>query len=195
MTASLLATTGCQLHPRPTDAGADTLPAPTPALSFHISHMRIQMMPPADYLYASSHTSFDDISAPASQTIPALGKLVTSGTVQAAGPVLFVYHDPSENPSVPFDLEIGLPLRAAPASPIDGFTTRKLPAFRCATVIYRGPMKLLPKAYDKLIPEMIAAGLVPSNQTRESYLVWESPDSPNNVMEIEVGIDSGKRAK
>jgi hypothetical protein len=49
-------------------------------------------------------------------------------------------------------------------------------------------MKLLPKAYDKLIPEMIAAGLIPSDETRESYEVWESPDSPNNVVQIEVGI-------
>src|SRR5580692_7275448 len=42
----LLATAGCQLHPRPTDMGPDTLPpAPTPALPYHISDMRMQTLP------------------------------------------------------------------------------------------------------------------------------------------------------
>lgn len=101
--------------------------------------------------------------------------------------MLFVYHDPSENPAKPFDLEIGVPVRDAAGLPSE-FQVRNLPAFHCATLLYRGPLRLLNKAYEKLIPEMIKAGLVPSDETRESYIAWESPESKNNVVQIQVGI-------
>ena len=35
---------------------------------------------------------------------------------------------------------------------------------------------------------MIAAGLTPSNETLEEYLSWLSPESPDNVIQVQVGI-------
>ena len=120
-------------------------------------------------------------------TFPPCRSYAGSGKARADGPILLIYHDPSEDPAVPFDLDIGLPVRV-PAAVGNTFHVTVLPAFRCATAIFRGPMTFLPNAYNKLIPDMIAAGLVPSGETRESYVVWKAADSSENVVQIEVGI-------
>jgi len=185
--ALLSAAGGCQLHPRPVESETELPPGPAEAQSpFTLSHMHVQTMRATPWLYTSTRTSFIDMPGPASQAIARLRQLTASG-LRPAGPILFIYHDPTEDLAKPFDLDIGLPLRDTIAAPAD-LKIEMLPAFRCATVTFRGPLKFLPKAYDKLIPEMIAAGLVPSDQTRESYLGWEGPDSPNNVVLVEVGI-------
>jgi effector-binding domain-containing protein len=149
--------------------------------------MRVQMIAPLTFFYATSHTSFSQIIEPIMREIPVLQHLIASGQVKSSGPILLIYHDPSENLDARFDLDIGLPIRESRTA--DGeFHIRPLPTFRCATVIFRGPMKFLPAAYNKLIPDMIAGGLNPSGETRESYLVWKGASSPDNVVQIEVGI-------
>ena len=180
---------GCQLHNRAAEAGFDLPPTPSSGtLPYTVSSMHRQFVGPKNYLYVPAHVSFDDEASSIAPVVAAIKQLTSSGQISAADSMLLVYHDPSEDPSVPFDLEIGVPLRAVPAHLPDGFQLRTLPAFRCATLLYRGPLKLLNKAYDKLIREMIDRGLVPSEETRESYLVWEASDSPKNVVQIEVGI-------
>jgi len=179
---------GCQLHPHVVEASADLPPtAPSPALPYRVSEMRVQTVPAMTYLYSSTRTNFDELAEPASLAISTLKQLSVSGRVQSLGSILFIYHDPSEDPAEYFDVEMGLPVPEK-TSPPAGFSLRMLPAFHCARMIYHGPLALLPHAYDKLIRLMIAANLVPSEETRENYLVWEDAESLNNVIRIEVGI-------
>ncbi|HZL38609.1 MAG TPA: GyrI-like domain-containing protein [Tepidisphaeraceae bacterium] len=149
--------------------------------------MRVQTIGRTGFVYLATRTSMNDIAKPAGQMKTALGEAVSSGVLRPTGPMLFIYHDPSEDPAKPFDLEIGFPTDSENAPP-GQFKFRRLTPFRCATVIYRGPMKDIGQAYDRLIPQIIAARHVPSDQTRENYLSWKGPDSPNNVVQIEVGI-------
>ena len=209
--ALICAAGGCQLHPRPVEAGNEILPPPpTPAKPYQVSDMRIQTIGATTFVYSTIHTSFENMSAPTAERIASLKRAASSGQIGPTS-ILLIYHDPTENPAEPFDLDVGISVfdkRAAADQGLDdkkngnvgisvldmtttssAFKVRKLPPFHCATAKYRGPMRLLPRAYDTLIPEMIAAGLIPSQETRESYLVWESPDSPNNVVQIEVGIE------
>ncbi|HWE03193.1 MAG TPA: GyrI-like domain-containing protein [Tepidisphaeraceae bacterium] len=187
--ALAFAASGCQLHNRAADAGFDLPPAPSAAtLPYSVSAMHVQFVGGKAFLYSPARVSFNDEASAVAPVVASLKRLTATGQISPADSILLVYHDPSEDPAVPFDLEIGMPLRAAPTLPPPGFQVRPLPAFRCATLLYRGPLKLLNKAYDKLILEMIERGLVPSEETRENYLVWDEPDSPRNVVQIEVGI-------
>ena len=150
--------------------------------------MRIQNLRAMTYLYSSTRTSFDSISeSGTARTVSTLQQFMTAAGVRPTGPMLLICHDPTEDPAALFDLEIGFPVSEQTPAPGD-FKIRTLVPFRCATMVYRGPLKHLRRAYDKLIPEMIAAGYVPSEQSRENFLVWEGAESSNNVVEIEVGI-------
>ena len=151
--------------------------------------MRIQTIPATSYLYSLTRTSFEDIAIPATQAISKLRHLTTIGEAPTHPVRCFLSITIRRKIyPTPFDLEIGLPLRDSPAAATGWISPANPAGISLRSVIYRGPMKLLPKAYARLIPEMIAAGLVPSVETRESYVVWESPDSPKNVVQIEVGI-------
>jgi effector-binding domain-containing protein len=188
VTAFLAATGGCQLHSRPVDANGDSPAAiAAPPLPFRVSNMRVHTVRGMTYLFSSTRSNYNDIMTSGASSALAALRQITAGGARPAGEILFIFHDPTEDPTVAFDLDIGVPVPdKTPA--IGGFKVRKLPPFRCASMVYRGPLKHLRRAYDKLIPEMIAAGYVPSDELRESYTVWEGAESPNNVVEIQVGI-------
>ena len=154
--------------------------------------MRVQTVHRMTYLYSSTTTNFDDFSGlDVSRTVAALQQAAASGGMPPTGNMLFVFHDLTEDPDASFELEIGFPVpdTALGKKPVtDDFKVRKLAPFRCASMVYRGPLQHLRRAYDKLIPEMIAAGYVPSEESRENYTVWEGAESSNNVVEIQVGI-------
>lgn len=185
--ASTLISAGCQVHPRALEPLPELPPATRPDQPpYTVSRMRVQTVQPLNYLYVPVRSSFQDLPQTAG---PIVATLRQPGPARAAiaGPCLFIYHDPSENPSKPCDMEIGHPVRDDTSAP-GGLRLRHLPAFRCATVVYRGSLRNLDQAYARLIPEVIAAGYIPSEESRESYLVWEGPDSPGNVVQVEVGI-------
>jgi effector-binding domain-containing protein len=189
LAVTAFAAMGCQLHNRANEAGFDLPPAPNSAtLPYSVSPMRVQYVSDKTYLFTAIKTCFDDEPAAVLPIVATLKRQMAAGELTASDPILLIYHDPTEDPSIPFDLEIGRPIGSVPAMPPPGFAVRRLPGFRCATLLYRGPLKLLGKAYDKLIGDMIARGLVPSEETRESYLVWDEPESSKNVVQIEIGI-------
>ncbi|MDB5354922.1 MAG: transcription activator, effector binding protein [Phycisphaerales bacterium] len=178
---------GCQVHPRALEPLSELPLATRPDQPpYSVSRMHVQTMPQVSYCYVATRSSFQDLPRTAGPIVAALQQSVIVRSA-IAGPRLFIYHDPSEDPSKPCNMEIGYPVGGDTPAPA-GLQMRRLPAFRCAAVIYRGSMRHLDEAYAKLIPEIIAAGYIPSEESRESYLVWEGPDSPRNVVQIEVGI-------
>ena len=43
-------------------------------------------------------------------------------------------------------------------------------------------------AYEKLMPAVFAAKLTPVGESREVYLYFEGVDSPNNVVQLQIGV-------
>lgn len=183
----LASAVGCQPHARSLEPEPEMPAATRPAdAPFTISPLRVQTLSPMNYCYVPVRTSFQELPQTSLRVVAAVRK-AAAGRLSFTGSCLFVYHDPGEDPAQPFDMEIGYPVAENAAAPA-GLSVRNLPAFRCATVTYRGPMRHLDEAYAKLIPEIIAAGYIPSDETRESYTTWAGPDSAGNVVQIEVGI-------
>ena len=66
------------------------------------------------------------------------------------------------------------------------FKVRRLEPFKCATVLYGGPISSIPKAYEKVFGGL--GGATPTGETREYYFHFEGVESPNNVQLVAVGL-------
>src|SRR5205814_254550 len=81
---------------------------------------------------------------------------------------------------------LGTSFDRAPAA--DEAKVREAEPFNSATFFYTGTVNDQGKAYEKLVPAMKAAGLVPTGEEREMCLYWEGVESGNNVFFMQVGI-------
>jgi effector-binding domain-containing protein len=178
-------------EPRPSTGPAPTLAASRPASN--VSDLEIRTLPAQSFLYARTRTTYSDMQRPVEQIMADLGQAAADGRFQPAGPVTFVYLGAKQELSKAFDLDIGFPVTPG-TRPFGRFKVRTLPAFRCASVTYTGPVTTIDKAYDRLIPAVQQAGLITTDETREIYLNWEGPDSPNDQVLVSIGLREGPGA-
>jgi effector-binding domain-containing protein len=176
---------------RPAATEPATLASSRPASS--VSDMQVQTLPAQTFLYARTRTTYSDLQRPVEQIMAELGQAAADGRFQPAGPVTFVYLGAKQELSKAFDLEIGFPVTPG-TRPFGRFKVRTLPAFHCASVTYTGPVTTIDKAYDRLIPAVQQAGLITTDETREIYLNWEGPDSPNDQVLVAIGLREGPGA-
>jgi effector-binding domain-containing protein len=167
-------------------AGPATQPAVTTP-DFVVSDVRVQTIAGFTFLYDSSRTSFQAMSQPVERTIADMEKAITEGKLHPSGPLVFVYHD-LKDPGQPFTLDVGFGVPDDTAA-FGKYQVRKVEPFKCATVLFCGPLSKVPEAYNKLVGALPALNLKATTTTREFYLYWETPDSSNNIVQIQVGIE------
>lgn len=158
-----------------------------------IGQMRIQTLPGRTYLYAERETTIARVGQTFAEVVPLLVKAAEAGQARITGPLASIAVGATGQPDTPFRLFIGF-LVADDTRPVGGFQVKKLADFRCATVLYAGPSARSGEAYARLFEALTAAGHVPTGETREYNLYWESPESPNNVLLIQAGIKSPEAA-
>ena len=125
---------------------------------------------------------------------PAIQSLVEAlkglNAASGDGPCIYIYHDFEGDLNIPFDLEICLPvdpaLRGTPPPPI---TLTTLPPFRCMAGDYVGGMPGIGAAWQELFGRAMASGHRPTRQSREVYKNWVGFESPENVTELQQGIE------
>lgn len=160
--------------------------APKPA-EYLIGEMHQQTIPAQDYIYGSAETTFEKLGEVVNKFIPLLVAGIQEGKIIQKGPAMFVYKGLGEDMSKPFTLEVGWCVTDK-AKEAGELKVRKTAEFKCATILYTGALANIGKAYEKLMPLVFAAGLQPSGESREMYLYFESPESPNNVVQIQMGV-------
>ncbi len=182
----LLATMICLLC-----IAADT---PKPAVAKQqvvVSEMRIQTMPPLTYLCATAETSFAKMGEPVQTAFDRVFGVAAEAKLLIARPTMLVYQgNPHLDPQKTFKMEIGIIVADETTLPDNAgdLKLRKTGVFKCASVLYTGPVDQQGKAYEKLIPAIREAGLTPTGEEREMCLYWESNESPNNVFLMQVGV-------
>lgn len=139
------------------------------------------------YLYTSTQTTLASMGNEIGRIMGPLAQTIRDEQLVVRGGPIFVYHGVSGEPDKPFTLEIGFPVEP-PAQAVGPFKLKSLPAFRAATTYYTGPIRGMGPAVRQLYQQLGRAGYIPTNEYRELYLFWEADDSPNNVVEIQVGI-------
>lgn len=170
-------------------SAASPAPATQPAggPEFVVSDMRVQTIPGFSFLYQSSRTSLADISATATRTISELQAAIHDGKFRPDGPLVFIYHDMMDL-SQPFMLDVGFMVPEG-TSAFGSNKLQKIETFKCATVLFSGPLSHLSDAYGKVMEAVGRSGLRPTGTSREVYLYWENPQSTNNVVQIQIGIE------
>ena len=119
--------------------------------------------------------------------IPHLQESAKQAGAIAGGPIILVYHGMTQDPNAKFEVEAGLIVPVGTKAGGDA-EVRQLEPFKCAGMVYTGQPALVGKAYEALIPAMMAGGSMPNMEMRQMILYFESEDSPNNMMLIQMGI-------
>jgi effector-binding domain-containing protein len=168
--------------------GADGSPATQPAETWHLSGLVVkEVREVPGFLGDSTRTTLRTLPAALGQVFQPIMAKAKESHVEGMGPAIFVYRGATGDPDQEFVLETGF---AVPADTKDAgdLKVKKLPAILAATAYYTGPVAHMGEACGQLYAQIAAGGYTPTQQMREVYLWWEGPDSPNNVVELQVEI-------
>ncbi len=154
-----------------------------------IGEMVIQTIPATHYVHGGFETDFNNMGEPVVQTLTELMTAAKENEVGLHGPLVdFYYGAPHRDPGKRFKMETGFFVPAdSPA--VGKFKVRELPTFKCATILYIGPAPRIGDAWQKLYRSVRAQGLIPTEEERELYLYWEGVDSPNNIVQAQLGVE------
>ena len=153
-----------------------------------IGKMVVQTIPATHYLQGGFETDFSSMGEPVGKTLTELMTAAKENKVGLHGPLIdFYYGAPHRDPSKRFRMETGFFVPAdSPA--VGRFKVRELPTFKCATILYIGPAPRIGDAWQELYRSVRAQGLIPTDEERELYLYWEGVDSPNNIVQVQLGV-------
>ena len=155
------------------------------AADVQLSEVAIRTLAPKTILYREVETSLSEMGQTVGPILEQLNALVKEKKVVFDGAAVFVYQGASADPNQKFKLQVSFAV-AEDTTPQGEFKVRKLEPFKCATVLFGGPMASISKAYEKVYGGL--GGNTPTGESREYYLNWEGVESENNVELIAVGI-------
>ena len=113
---------------------------------------------------------------------------VANSGLEPDGPMIFVYRNCTEDMSAPFDLEMTQPVKS-----IEGYggklTATTLEPVNCLERTFKGSLKNMgDKGYMPFISDLQAQGFQMTDQCREIYTQYESYESENNIVEIQMVV-------
>jgi predicted transcriptional regulator YdeE len=152
-----------------------------------IGDMRVQTLQGYDYVYISSETTLATLSDTIDKLVPKVEAAMDAGQLRMVGPVIFTYHGANGDRNQKFTLDVGAMVKQGSIKP-DGFEVVTVPQKQYATMLYTGSVASLGEAFGKLYGQIMAKGLQPTDVSREVYLYWESRESPNNILQLQVEL-------
>jgi effector-binding domain-containing protein len=173
--------------PSKADKPNDPPPGQQDFPEFIVSDLRVQDFPAVNYLFTQQETTLAEIGQAIPPMMNKLEEAITSGEAKVTGAPIFVYDGVTADMSKPFQLYVGFPV-AEGTKPQGDLQVKKLEPYHCATAIFSGSMENVGQAYQKVFAEIMQAGLKPTGGTREMHMYFESPESPNNIFQIQVAV-------
>jgi effector-binding domain-containing protein len=184
----VLCSTAIRGAPEKADRGA-AAGAPAAEAAPLIGEMRVRTMGAATFAYIEVETTSDRLGDAIGEALPKLDEASDSGKAKIAGPFGLYYPKGAHvQPDKQLPVQIGHIVREGSTGGGGDVKIRKTEPFKCATAVYTGPVAEIGQSYQKLFPAISAAGLKPSGEEREFTLYFESVESPNNVLLIQVGV-------
>jgi effector-binding domain-containing protein len=167
-------------------AGPATRPVADP--EFRIGEVDTQTVAHFTCAFVRARTTLTDLHKTIGELVPKLENAISHSAVHPSGALVFTYNGVTGEPDKEFDLRVGVYIdRKVDAG--GEIESSDEPALKCATLVYRGSLAHLKEAYAKLYQEIGARGLTPTAISREIYLYWEGPDSPNDVIQLQAGLN------
>ena len=157
-----------------------------------IGEVRLRVMAPITFAYVPAETTFDRLGETIGEAMPLIEKAATEGKVRVTSPFVLSYPEGSAHlmHNKQFKVQIGLKVEEGSTPQLEGgdVKVRTTEPFKCATIMYMGPIARIGDSYQKLFPAIEKMGLAPTGEEREFTLYFESLESGNNVILIQVGV-------
>jgi hypothetical protein len=153
-----------------------------------IGNLVVQTIPAKQYLQGGFETDFKGMDGPIMKTLTEVMEAAKENKVVLVGPLIHYYYGaPHRDPEKRFKMETGF-FVPADSTTVGAFRTRKLPPFKCATILYVGPAARIGDAWQALYRSVRDQRLTPTDEERELYLYWEGAESPNNIVQVQLGV-------
>jgi len=152
-----------------------------------LTEVRVKETAERQYLCAKKELKIAEMHEYAPATIKQLMEKAADLKLMQGGPVLFIYYGFHGDPEQKFTVEIGVPIYANETASAGAFYVRKVPKFKCASAVFQGSLSQIGEAWEKFVPTAMTKGEA-TEEGRELYLYWEGHDSPNNIIELEIGL-------
>ncbi len=138
--------------------------------------------------YHSEVTTLNGIHDVAVREIDAMYKEAEKTGLKEIAPMQFVYYGLDDKPDTKFTLEIAIVVDEE--KPYAGkYKFKDLTGFKCVSTIHKGSINKLGKTYEKFMPELFKSGNKMTDQSREVYHNYVEQDSPENITEIQIGVN------
>lgn len=150
--------------------------------------MELKTVKPAKVFYHSEVTTVEGVYEVAVREIDSLCAEAEKIGLKEVAPIQFIYNGCDDKPDTKFTLEIALVIDQE--RPYDGkYKFKELEEFKCASTIHKGDINKISETYEKFLPELFKSGKQITDKSREVYLNWVSPESSENITEIQVGVN------
>lgn len=141
------------------------------------------------FVYVSSRVTFAELPTQTPAMARRLARCLKAAGVQTFGPLLIIQKGVSQDPAQPFDQEVGV-LVSKQVGTAGEAQIRPLAPFPCATTVVSGGYagEGAQPAFQTLFRTALEQKRVPTGEIRELVLFWEDAGSPNNLMQLQVGL-------
>ena len=155
-----------------------------------------QTLAEGTYFYLSARATQAELPTLAPALSQRLAALLKEAGLHSFGPLLMIQRGASEDPRMPFDFEVGI-LAPKATKPFGEAKVRSLAAFPCATMVASGDFagEGGKAAFIALFKAAGEQGRIPTGEFREMLLYWESEASTNNLMQVQIGLQSAIASK
>lgn len=150
--------------------------------------METATIPGKTYFCYSERTTLNDLHEVAARET---NKFMTEAQrlkLEPTGPLEFIYIDCTNDKNKSFTLVMALPVKEAKSIGEGKYSIKNFEALKCVKHTYKGSFSNIYQEYENLFEEIFSKGIKPTNQVREVYHQFTTIDSPENITEIQVGI-------
>ena len=151
------------------------------------TEVRVKETAPRSYLCLKKELKIAEMGEFAVEAITQLVEKATELKLGQGGPVMFTYFNFMGDPNQTFTAEVGLPVYKTEIGKVTGPYVRKTEKFKCASAIFQGPLSKIGEAWQSFVGTAMTKG-EPTGESRELYLYFETRDSPNNIVELQMGL-------
>lgn len=159
---------------------------------WQLSQMTVKTVPAFGALVQQAQLTVPKIPHFAEQATTGLVRLAEARAVEVVGPPVFIYTGAGTGANDLLTMQVAFPvadgLKFETTDGPNPTALLRFDAFRCASFDFHGPLVRLAEAYAPAMNALKAEGHTPCEQSREVYRYWVGYDSPENVVEVQLGI-------
>ena len=148
---------------------------------------KLKVVKPINFMFHRAEVTVNDLVA----QIPVAKELFKESVrldLHPSGPIHWHYFGFTGDPSMPFILEVCLPVASVPNDYDGKFHFKRTESFKCVSMIHEGAWQEIPQSYGTIMEFIKQQKFQMGGVTRELYINADFVNHDANVTEIQMGI-------